>query len=108
MDDVSGGSVNPLADVIYAGVCADGFYQACGGGDDAFGLLDDEFEGGTKGEIALLEKVQGARVAVNGCGTASRVELTVNEPDIAPLTKSFFDGFVLGMVADGAAAFVVR
>ena len=68
MDDVSGGGVDPLARVVYAGVCADGFYQAFGGGDNALGLFDDKFEGRAKSEIALFEQVQCARMAVDGGG----------------------------------------
>ena len=55
-DNVSGGSIDPFASVIYTGVGADSFYQAFGGGDDALGLFDNEFEGRAKGEIALFEK----------------------------------------------------
>ena len=53
---MSCGSVDPFALVIYAGVGADGFYQAFGGGHDVFGAFDDEFEGRAKAEIALFEE----------------------------------------------------
>ena len=53
---MSCGSVDPLALVVYAGVGVDGFYQAFGGGLDVFRFLDDEFEGGTKAEVAPLEE----------------------------------------------------
>ena len=56
-DDVGGGGVNPFALVIYAGVGADGFYQAFGGGHDVLGLLDDEFEGGAEAEVTLFEEI---------------------------------------------------
>ena len=49
-------SVDPLALVIYAGVGVDGFYEAFSGGLDVFSFLDDEFEGGAKAEVTLLEE----------------------------------------------------
>ena len=55
-DNVSGGSVDPLALVIYAGVGVDGFYEAFSGGLDVFSSLDYEFEGGAKAEVTLLEE----------------------------------------------------
>lgn len=53
---MSGGSVEPLALVIYAGVGVDGFYEALGGGLDVLGFLDYEFESGTKAEVTLFEE----------------------------------------------------
>ncbi len=96
-----------MARVVYAGVCADGFYQAFGGGDNALGLFDDKFEGRAKSEIALFEEVQRARMAVDGGGAACGVELPGDELHLAPLTESLFDGVALGMVTDGAAALVM-
>ncbi|MGB8521574.1 MAG: hypothetical protein WCD43_01290 [Candidatus Acidiferrales bacterium] len=96
-----------MARVVYAGVRADGFYQAFGGGDNALGLLDDKFEGRAKGEIALFEEVKRARMAVDGGGPACGVELPGDELHLAPLTESFFNGFALGMMTDGAAALVM-
>src|ERR1700677_444979 len=106
-NNVSGGSVNPFAGVIDAGVGADGFYQAFGGGDNALGLFDDKFEGRAKSEIALFEKVQRARMSVDGGGAACGVELPGDELHLAPLTESFFNGVALGMMADGATALVM-
>jgi hypothetical protein len=88
LNNVSGGSVNPFANVIDAGVGADGFNQAFGGGDNALGLFDDEFEGGAKSEIALFEQVQCARMAVDGGGYPPvGVELMGDELHLAPLTE---------------------
>ena len=53
---MSGGSVNPFALVVYAGVGVDGFYQAFGGGADVGGFLNHEFESGAEAEIALFEE----------------------------------------------------
>ena len=108
LDNVRGRSVNPFANIIDACVRAHGFDDALGGGCDAFGFLDDVFEGGAEVEIALSEEAKRVRVAVNRRAAAFRLKLNVDAIYIAPLKEGFFDGFALGMVTDSAAALVTR
>ena len=44
-------------------------------------------------------------VAVDGA--FGYFEFMLDDPDVAPLEEGFFDGVAVGMVADGAASFVV-
>jgi hypothetical protein len=47
-------------------------------------------------------------VTINCSWSAVGLEVGVDISDPAPLEEGFFDGFPVGMVADGAASLVVR
>ena len=47
-------------------------------------------------------------MTVDGGASAVWLELEVDAPDPAPLEEGFFDGFALGVAADGAASLVMR
>ncbi|HEY4776884.1 MAG TPA: hypothetical protein VIH56_04425 [Candidatus Acidoferrales bacterium] len=104
LNDVCGWSVDPFAGLVYAGICANGFYETFGTGDDALRLFDDEFEGGSKGKVSLLEQFKSAGMAVNRGNAALGLELAVDVFDVAPLKKRLFESFAVGMMANRAAA----
>ena len=65
LDDVAANGRGPLALVVDLGVEADGGDDGASGGADAFGLLDEVFEGGAQRGAALGAKAGGVDVAVN-------------------------------------------
>ena len=105
-EDVSLGRFYPLALLVEAGAGADGVDDFVGGGDDAFCFFDDEFEGTDGVAAALGVEAGGSDVAVDGGGVEGGV-FAGDAFGAVPVQVVVFDGFAVGVAADGAADAVV-
>ncbi len=104
-DDGAAGRLEPLAVLGDVGEDAQGAEDGGGGRRGLFGAFDDAFADAAKIEAAALEKSGGGSVAVNGRARGER-KFVADSVFGAPVDEVGFDGFAIGMLADGAFASV--
>lgn len=105
-DDELFGRIDPLAFLVETAAGADGVDDFVGGGDDAFGFFDDEFERTDGVAAAFGVEAGGLYVAVDGGGVEG-VVFAGDACGAVPVEVVVFDGFAVGMAADGASDAVV-
>lgn len=105
-DDMAPGRISPYALVVEEGAGADGVDDFVGGGDDAFSVLDEKFEGVDGVAAAAGVEAGGVGVAVDGRGVGD----PVCEGEVrgaVPVEVVAFDGGEVRMAADAALDAVV-
>ena len=105
-DDRALDGLGPAAVFVDAGMGFDGADDAVGRGLDAFGLLHDEFEAAAATPGALLVEAQGTGVAIDDAAI-TKLEFMGDGRGTLPVEESLFNGFALGMAADGAVTLVM-
>ena len=105
-DDTAAGRIDPLAIAIEAGAGVDGVDNFVGGGDYAFGMLDEKFEGIDGVAAAAGVEAGGAGVAVDGGGVEDAVGAG-EACGAVPVEVVAFDGGEVRVAADAAFDFVV-
>ncbi len=105
-DDALLGRLDPLAFLVEAGAGADSIDDFVGGGDDAFGFFDDEFERTDGVAAAFGVEAGGLYVAVDGGGVEG-VVFAGDASGAVPVEVVVFDGRAVGVAADGASDTVV-
>ncbi len=105
-DDALLERLDPLAFLVEMAAGADGVDDFVGGGDDAFGFFDNEFEGTDGVAAAFGVEAGGLDVAVDGGGVEGIV-FTGDASGAVPVEVVVFDGRAVGVAADGAADAVV-
>jgi hypothetical protein len=101
-----GRSVEQVAAVVEPGVGADRADDGARIGRDQVGLFDEWLQREPDHLPAALEESEGAGVAIDGRG-AREVVIFRDVFRAVPAEKFFFDGLAIGMLADGAFAFVI-